>query len=116
VTVSARQRRDTTVRRRTESCGRAFLQAEIKLINPAVVVGLGERAFSAVLRAFQLPLPRFSEAVRAAKGTNLPTGAVALAVYHCGARNLNTLRPEADQMRDWQRVGAMLEAQRQRGA
>lgn len=98
------------------NCGRYFLQAQIKLVKPIVVVGLGQRAFNAVLQAFDLPIPRFAEAVGSTIGTPLPTGGSAVAVYHCGARILNTHRPEGAQFRDWQRVDAILKARRPRGS
>ena len=83
-------------------------------MNPAVVVGLGQRAFEAVLTAFALPIPVFRQAVASPRGASLPNGAWLLAVYHCGKRILNTLRPEAAQLEDWRRIGAALELVSQR--
>lgn len=92
-----------------EHCGRAFLRPQIELVNPTIVVSLGQRAFEAVLGAFDLPLPRFKEAVTSAQGINLPNGSSLFAVYHCGRRVLNTHRPESAQLDDWQRIGIALE-------
>jgi DNA polymerase len=97
------------------NCGRAFLRAQIELVNPAVVVGLGQRAFEAVLSAFDLPIPPFRQAVLSAEGTLLPNGSRLLAVYHCGMRILNTHRPEAAQLADWRRIGGALAWTRQNG-
>jgi DNA polymerase len=85
-----------------------FLRAEIALIRPAVVVGLGQLAYESVLNAFGIPPAAFRAAVEAPEGIRLPTGAIALAVYHCGSRILNTHRGFAAQLQDWRRVAAAL--------
>lgn len=91
------------------NCGSRFLRPQIELVRPKVVVGLGERAFNAVLAAFQLPAQRLRDAV-ASPGTRLLPGIIGVAVYHCGARVTNISRPLSTQMTDWQRVQAALHA------
>jgi uracil-DNA glycosylase family 4 len=90
------------------NCGRAFLRPQIELVNPAVVVGLGRLAFNAILSAFELRIPEFRQAVESRDGTRLLNGSRLFAVYHCGRRILNSHRPEAAQLQDWQRIGAAL--------
>ena len=90
-------------------CGKRFLRAQIELIRPKVVVGLGERAHNAVRSAFGLPPEPIRRAVTS-PGDRLPTGAFAIGVYHCGARVVNIARNLELQRTDWQRVAAVLRA------
>lgn len=94
------------------NCGSTFLRAQIELVKPAVIVGLGECAFGAVLRAFNSAMPPFRDAVNSAVGIRLATGGLLFAVYHCGARILNTHRSDSAQRQDWQRIRAALETHR----
>lgn len=87
---------------------RPFLRGQLEIVRPRVVVGLGQLAFENVFRAFDIRPPNFRDAVADDQGTSLPTGSLAFAVYHCGARILNTHRPLSAQMQDWQRVGRAL--------
>jgi uracil-DNA glycosylase len=89
------------------NCGPRFLRPQIEIVRPRVVVGLGNRAFNAVLAAFQLSAQRLRDAV-VSPGTLLFPGTVAVAVYHCGARVTNISRPLSIQMADWQRVRVAL--------
>jgi uracil-DNA glycosylase len=91
------------------NCGTRFLRSQIELVRPNVVVGLGERAFNSVLAAFDLPKQRLRDAILES-GTRLPAGAMAVAVYHCGARVVNVTRNLPRQRQDWQRVLAALGA------
>ncbi len=91
------------------NCGERCLRSQIELVRPKVVVGLGERAFNAVLAAFGLPKERLRDAILS-RGTCLPSGAMAVAVYHCGARVINGARNLNRQRQDWQRVSASLGA------
>ena len=54
--------------------------------------------------AFGLEAGPFRSAVEDEAGTVLVNCTRLLAVYHCGQRILNTLRPFEQQKRDWQRV------------
>ena len=91
------------------NCGSRFLRPQIELVQPRVVVGLGSRAHNAVLSAFGFPQERLRDAVRS-EGTPLPGGAIAIAVYHCGARVININRGLDEQMADWKRVRRTLGA------
>ncbi len=85
-----------------------YLRQQIDIVSPRVVVGLGKMAFDSVVRAYELKPPRFRPAVEYPHGLRLPNGSLLFAVYHCGARILNTHRPFQDQVRDWQRIGRAL--------
>jgi uracil-DNA glycosylase len=86
-----------------------FLRAQIALVRPAVVVGLGQLAYASVLGAFEFRAGAFRASVENPAGVRLPTGSIALAVYHCGRRILNTHRDFVAQCGDWQRVGRALQ-------
>jgi DNA polymerase len=81
-----------------------FLRRQIEIVRPAVVVGLGERAYRTVLRGFEMECGPFRSEVEVPSGRVLPTGTRAFAVYHCGARIRNTRRPMAAQREDWKRL------------
>jgi hypothetical protein len=87
-----------------------FLRRQIEIVRPAVVVGLGERAYRAILHGFQMRCGPFRSEVEAPKGRVLPTGSRAFAVYHCGARIRNTHRPMEAQRVDWKRLRLFLNA------
>ena len=90
------------------NCGRAFLRPLIEIVEPKVVVCLGERAWCSVTVAFDQPAGRFRDSVENPRGVQIMDGGVAMAVYHCGARILNTHRRREQQFRDWQRIGNVI--------
>ena len=81
-----------------------FLRRKVEIVKPAVVVGLGERAYRAILGGFGMKSRAFRTEVDDEGGTLLPNGTRAFAVYHCGARIRNTHRPMAMQREDWKRM------------
>lgn len=85
-----------------------FLRGQIEIVRPRVVVGLGQRAYEGVMAAYGFKAPPFARAVADPEGQLLPTGSRLFAVYHCGARILNTHRPFERQVADWGRIGAAL--------
>jgi uracil-DNA glycosylase family 4 len=87
---------------------RRFLRAQIDIVRPRIVIGLGRLAFTSILRAFDIQPPPFRNAVADPHGTLLPTGSRVFAVYHCGARILNTHRSFSAQVQDWKRIGFVL--------
>jgi uracil-DNA glycosylase len=91
-----------------QNCRVRFLRPLIELVGPCVVVGLGERAYRAVLGAYDLRTGTFSEAVRQERPVPLYPGVSAFAVYHWGARTQNINRSREDQAKDWQRIGRFL--------
>jgi hypothetical protein len=82
----------------------SFLRRQIEIVCPLVVVGLGERAYRAILEGFGMQCGPFRNEVNSAEGCLLPNGSRAFAVYHCGARIRNTHRPMARQREDWKRL------------
>lgn len=90
-----------------------FLQEQIAIVQPRVVVALGQRAYNAVLGAYELPLARgrFRGIVEQPGGVALPgmpSATLLFGVYHCGARVRNTTRSTEQQLRDWTRVARAL--------
>src|SRR5262249_47413413 len=91
-----------------QNCGVRFLRPLIDLVRPMVVVSLGERAYTAVLNSYGLTPAPFRAAVETVEPVQLSDGIVAFAIYHCGARILNTRRPLEAQITDWKRIAAFL--------
>ncbi len=90
-----------------------FLLEQIAIVQPRVVVALGQQAHRAVLRAFDLPVPAglFRTVVDSAEGIPLPGapgGARLFGVYHCGARVQNITRSLSQQHLDWRRIASAL--------
>lgn len=85
-----------------------FLRGQIEIVRPRVVVGLGQRAYEGVMAAYGFKAPPFRKAVEDPEGHLLPMGSRLFAVYHCGARILNTHRPLERQVADWSRIGNAL--------
>jgi len=90
------------------NCGQTFLRPLIEIVGPKVVVCLGERAWRSVTAAFDQPAGRFRDSVENPRGVQIMDGGVAMSVYHCGARILNTHRRREQQFHDWQRIGNLL--------
>lgn len=86
----------------------SFLRRQIEIVRPLVVVGLGERAYRAILEGFGMRCGSFRPEVNSVAGRLLPNGSRAFAVYHCGKRIQNTHRPMAIQREDWKRLGPYL--------
>jgi len=82
------------------NCGRLFLRPLIDIVEPKVVVGLGKRAYEAVLRVYGIQPGGFREAVDCQEPTKLRDGVAAFAVYHCGRRGQNYHRNPDDQRKD----------------
>jgi len=88
-----------------------FLRQQIEIVKPKIVVGLGQLAYNTILSAFAIKKPaKFLDSVTNTEGVALANGSRAFAVYHCGARILNTHRRETEQFNDWQRIGEALPA------
>jgi hypothetical protein len=97
------------------NCGVRFLRPQIEMVRPRVVVCFGSCAYRAVLLAFGLRPGAFRAAVESHTPVMLPGGIAVVAVYHCGQRILNTHRSYAAQLRDWQRVRAILDTRMECG-
>jgi len=93
------------------NCGARFLRPQIEVVAPRVVVALGQRAYEAILRTYDIRPGAFRDAVESPDGILLPGGSRLLAVYHCGNRILNTHRKYPEQLRDWRRVASWMQVQ-----
>jgi uracil-DNA glycosylase len=86
----------------------SFLRKQIEIVHPDVVVGLGERAYRAILLGFKMQAGPFRAEVEAKEGRVLPNGTRAFAVYHCGSRIRNTHRTMDAQREDWRRMRSLV--------
>lgn len=91
-----------------ENCGKRFLRATIDLIEPQVLVSLGESAYGAITSLYGIRRLKFKDAVDAKVGFTINGLTRYFPTYHCGARILNTHRPLENQLRDWERGGKAL--------
>lgn len=91
-----------------EHCGSRFLRPTIEIVQPKVLVSLGEQAYRAITALYNLKRSRFRQAVEQPGGFDLGTGTRYFPRYHCGQRILNTHRSRKQQQRDWQPIGAAL--------
>jgi uracil-DNA glycosylase family 4 len=82
----------------------SFLRKQIEIVNPVVVVGLGELAYRAILFGFNMKAGQFRAEVETEKGIMLPNGTRAFAVYHCAKGSQNRNRPMDAQRKDWMRI------------
>ena len=93
----------------------SLLKAPVNLVQPRVIVALGERAYDCLLKAYGLPPRRgpFKDAVESITSVEFAIGdrtITVLAVYHCGARIQNTIRSSDEQLQDWKRLRMALGA------
>jgi len=82
----------------------SFLRKQIEIVDPVVVVGLGEKAYRAILSGFNMKAGQFCAEVETEEGRMLPNGTRVFAVYHCVRRIQNTHRPMDVQRKDWMRI------------
>jgi uracil-DNA glycosylase family 4 len=94
-----------------ENCS-TFLRRQIDIIQPKLVICLGQLAYRAVLDAYgyspcEGPHRNAVEGqpVRLAAG-----GPLVVAVYDCSARSLNMNRCPSEQREDWQRLRTIAQA------
>jgi uracil-DNA glycosylase len=91
------------------NCGRLFLRPTIELVQPKAVVCVGEKAYRAVLGAWEIKPRKFIDAVTSKDPVVLsPLGPAVFSVYHCSARTQNTNRNIVAQREDWKRIGEFL--------
>ena len=95
-----------------DNCGKKFLKPLIDLINPKVVISLGEEAYKAVMKTYGRPIPRynrFSEVVDIVQGFPLNKDIGLFPVYHPSRRIINTHRNLDAQIDDWKKIKQYLE-------
>lgn len=90
-----------------KNCG-SFMRRQVEIVQPKLLVCLGERAFRSLADAFSFRPGSFRAAVEHDEGVMLPTGTRAFARYHCGRRIQNTHRPLARQRLDWKKLARFL--------
>lgn len=94
------------------NCGKLFLRPLIELIEPEVVIALGEKAYRATIEAYYRPIPRYSkysEVVDRLGEIQLNSKSRLFAVYHPSRRIINTYRPMDMQIKDWIKIKRYLD-------
>lgn len=94
-----------------DNCGHSFLKAQIDLVNPKVLVCLGQKTYDAVAILYGLPKAPtpYLNLVEQQTGAFLPSLRTRLiGLYHCGARSVNRNRNMVDQHKDWRIVKTLL--------
>lgn len=98
-----------------------FLRRQIEIVNPVVVVGLGEKAYRAILKSFGMNVMKESDPlkpeVERKEGRMLPNGSRVFAVYHCSPNVQRRKQPKTgkpirtleEQEKDWLRIRRFLE-------
>jgi DNA polymerase len=89
------------------NCGKSFLRPLIELIEPNVVIALGEKAYKAIMGAYHRSIPRYnkySEVVDRLGETQLNSKTRLFPVYHPARRIINTHRPMDMQFKDWEKI------------
>jgi uracil-DNA glycosylase family 4 len=97
------------------NCGSSFLRRQVEIVDPLVVVALGECAYRALRHAFDLPNVIFSDSANRRLPIPLRAGASLVVVYHCGQRMLNTHRKRDAHFEDWQLVKRLLNTKKNHG-
>lgn len=98
-----------------QNCGKKFLRPLLQVVNPKVVVALGQRAFKAILEAYDIPYswPQTYRDVVIREGRSggkkLPAGPLLFPVYHCGSKIINMTRDMNDQLNDWKHIRQALQ-------
>ena len=91
-------------------CGEKFLRPLIEIVEPKVVVALGQQSYKAILGAYAMDYgrPKTYRMVVESGYRTLPDGVLLFPVYHCGAFGVNINREMSEQLEDWARVRAAL--------
>lgn len=87
------------------NCCPKFLKPTVEIVQPKVLVTLGELAYRAIATEYGLHARPFQTAVETEGGFPLAGATTLHPVYHCGCRILNTHRPMDKQLEDWARIG-----------
>ena len=91
-----------------QNCGRHFLKPTIELVQPKILITLGESAYRVIQDLYSLTKMTFRSAV--AEKFRLSETTEYFPMYHCGRRILNTHRNLDQQRKDWERVELALNA------
>jgi DNA polymerase len=88
-----------------ERCAEKFLKRLIEIVQPQVVIALGQMAFESIARSYGLDLEDYSLKKNVSQSFALDkNGNVALfPVYHCSPEGRLSRNPE-EQLSDWKRI------------
>ncbi len=89
------------------NCGKLFLRPLIEMIEPRVVIALGEKAYKAIIYSYYRALPRyssFSEVVDTSGEIQLSGKTRLFTVCYPARRIINTYRPMDLQYKDWEKI------------
>ena len=92
-----------------KNCGVSFLRDQVELVEPRVVVALGQKAYQALCHGFGIRRIRLRDAVNRHAAIMLTTGVSMIPVYHCSQRVLSMYRNRKEQFEDWTFVKNLLE-------
>lgn len=86
-----------------------FLRAQVEIVQPRVVVALGQKAYACLSAMYGIPTSTgpYRDIVENRDGAQIEANGhscTLLGVYHCGARIRNTTRSMEQQRNDWRRV------------
>lgn len=94
-----------------QNCDRHFLKPLIELVQPQVVIALGEKATNGMLHAYsKKTFSGFLDAVEIEDGIRLSEKTRLFPVYHCGRRGVNCNRNMDEQLADWVKIERYLNA------
>ena len=91
-----------------DNCGTLFLKPLIEIINPKIIITLGQRPYETLKKAFGKGILQFRRAVEKTDGFLLKDNMRLFPMYHCGKRILNSHRKYEQQFVDWERVSPFL--------
>jgi uracil-DNA glycosylase len=89
------------------NCRSRFLKPTIEIVQPKVLVTLGETAYRATCATYDLKTIKFRAAVETISGFLLSSRTILMPVYHCGGL-LNTHRPLESRSLIWRKTGVVL--------
>lgn len=90
------------------NCGNKFLKPLIDLVQPKIVITLGEKAYKSLVNLYGLPNIKFKEAVERTAPFLIGKGIHYFPMYHCGRISLNRNRNWSLQLKDWERIKPFL--------
>lgn len=90
------------------NCGPRFLRPSIEIVEPKVVICIGQRAYDTVMTCYDRKPQPFRDAVDKHVPAILSSNVAVFAVYHCARRIRNTHRKDDQQAYDWQQISKWL--------
>jgi len=95
-----------------KNCALTFTKPLIDIIQPRLVIALGQIAFESIAVSFGLKLSshRLKDAVDKRDGFQLNKETRMFPVFHCGKLGVNINRPSKEQEKDWEKIKHYLES------